>query len=144
MKIRKACIDDIEQLAILFDAYRVFCQKSFDLTAARSFLTQRLKNEESIVYLAENELNEALGFVQLYPLFSSTQMKRLWLLNDLFVADNYRGKGCSKPLIDAAKQLCKESNAVGLILETELTNVIGNSLYPKVGFKLDVNHNYYS
>ena len=32
-------------------------------------------------------------------------MKRYWLLNDLFVNENYRGKGFSKDLIEEAKKL---------------------------------------
>lgn len=35
-------------------------------------------------------------------------------------------------------------NACGLILETAKTNIVGNELYPKVGFSLDKEHNYYS
>jgi GNAT superfamily N-acetyltransferase len=80
----------------------------------------------------------------LYPLFSSTRMKRLWLLNDLFVDKEYRGKGVSKQLIAAAKELCKQTNACGLVLETAKKNIVGNDLYPKVGFSLDKEHNYYS
>ena len=71
-------------------------------------------------------------------------MQRLWLLNDLFVAYEYRGNGISKKLIEAAKEHCKHTNASGLILETAKTNIVGNELYPKVGFSLDEEHNYYS
>ncbi|WP_271711513.1 GNAT family N-acetyltransferase [Marinigracilibium pacificum] len=71
-------------------------------------------------------------------------MKRVWLLNDLFVDEKYRGKGISVALINRAKKLAKETNAVGLMLETEKSNDIGNNLYPKTGFTLDKDHNYYS
>ena len=84
-----------------------------------------------------------VGFVQLYPIFSSTRMQRLWLLNDLYVEKIYKGKGISKQLIEISKSLCKQTNACGLILETAKTNIVGNELYPKVGFSLDKEHNYY-
>jgi ribosomal protein S18 acetylase RimI-like enzyme len=71
-------------------------------------------------------------------------MKRLWLLNDLFVNKNYRGKAISVLLIDASKKLCEESNACGLVLETAKSNEVGNKLYLKTGFLLDEEHNYYS
>ena len=71
-------------------------------------------------------------------------MNKLWLLNDLFVSEKFRGKGVSVLLIEEAKKLCKKTNACGLILETAKTNEIGNSLYPKTGFLLDLEHNYYS
>ena len=75
---------------------------------------------------------------QLYPLFSSTRVSKYWVLNDLFVASEYRGKGYSKLLIGKAKELVKDSNACGMMLETEKSNKIGNNLYPKTGFKINV------
>ncbi len=143
MILRQAVLKDIKQLAALFNQYRIFYEQESDIKAAVVFLTQRLKKEESIIFVAEEE-NILIGFVQLYPIFSSTRMKRLWLLNDLFVNPKYRGKGVSIKLIDQAKALAKNTNSAGLILETAKTNDIGNKLYPKTGFVLDKGHNYYS
>jgi len=64
-------------------------------------------------------------------------------LNDLFVHPDFRGIGISKKLIAQAKQLCRDTQACAVILETEKTNVIGNELYPRTGFELDVEHNHY-
>ena len=126
----------------LFDEYRVFYKKSSDLAGAKKFLSERMTNNESMIYVAEIEGN-LVGFVQLYPLFSSTNMKRIWLLNDLYVNETHRGKGISKKLIERSKVLCRKTNAHGLMLETEKSNKIGNQLYPQVDFELDVNHNHY-
>ena len=71
-------------------------------------------------------------------------MKRLWLLNDLFVHPDFRGQGFSVQLIEAAKQLCIETNACQLTLETSKLNAIGNNLYPKAGFEIDSENNYYA
>ncbi len=144
MIIRKATIEDITQLAVLFDAYRVFYEKSSDTEQAIIFLSERINKNESVIFVGENEENKLTGFTQLYPIFSSTRMKRFWLLNDLFVDNNYRSKGISVALIDAAKELCRTTKSCGMMLETAKTNVIGNNLYPKTGFELDENHNYYS
>ena len=143
MIIRKATLDDLNALSMLFDAYRVYYNKSSDLYAAEIFLRDRIKNYESELYLAETNDSKIIGFVQLYPLFSSTRLKRLWLLNDLFVAPEYRSQGISVLLIDRAKQLVRETNAVALTLETAKTNAIGNALYLKTGFVLDTDHNFY-
>lgn len=144
MKTRKAALNDIEELSKLFDNYRIFYEKKTDLDGAKNFLRNRIQNKESEIFVAENNLKVLVGFVQLYPIYSSTRMKRLWLLNDLFVNENYRGQGASILLISEAKNLCKETNACGLILETAKSNDIGNKLYPKTGFTLDLDHNYYS
>ena len=141
--IRKVTIDDLPQLSNLFDHYRVFYKKQSDIATANTFLTERITNKESEIYVAESEDRKLVGFTQLYPLFSSTRMQRLWLLNDLNVLEAYRGKGISKQLIEAAKQLAKETNACGLLLETAKTNTIGNQLYPTMEFALEENSNFY-
>ena len=142
--IRKGLIDDVASVVELFDAYRVFYQKQSDVIAAQDFLTQRFQNQESEIFVAETANKILVGFVQLYPLFSSTRMKKLWLLNDLFVRADYRGKGISLQLIDKAKELARATNACGLMLETAKTNIVGNNLYPHAGFELDRDHNFYS
>jgi GNAT superfamily N-acetyltransferase len=142
MEIVKAKLEHLDQLVNLFDAYRVWYRMESDKNTAKSFLADRIKNEESIVYLALDDEGQAVGFTQLFPLFSSTRMKRLWLLNDLFVDPNYRGQGISKMLIDQAKDLARKTKAAGVSLETEKSNDIGNQLYPSTGFELD-DHNFY-
>ncbi|MBW8523263.1 GNAT family N-acetyltransferase [Chryseobacterium chendengshani] len=139
---RKAAIQDLPQLAELFDQYRVFYHKESDIPAAESFLKERIEKADSEIFVAENE-GSLNGFVQLYPLFSSTRMKRYWLLNDLFVNENYRGRGFSKELIEEAKELAKSTDAAGILLETGKSNDVGNKLYPSCGFELYDEVNFY-
>jgi len=143
MNIEQAQIQDLEELTHLFDGYRVFYRKDSNLEKAEIFLKQRLTIQDSVIYLAKNEDGQSVGFTQLYPSFSSTRMKRLWILNDLYVRKDHRGKGISKLLIDQAKELCKDTKACGIMLETEKSNEIGNQLYPSVGFELETNNFYF-
>ncbi len=143
MTIRTATASDIQQLSQLFDAYRVFYRKETDLKGAESFLAERLEKKDAEIFVAENEAQQLVGFVQLYPLFSSTRMKKLWLLNDLFVTPASRGKQISVQLIERAKTLAKETDACALCLETEKSNHIGNNLYPKTGFEHNQGSNFY-
>ena len=139
---RKAQLADVQQLSELFDQYRIFYHKDSDIPAAEKFLTERIKNRDSEIFVAENE-GKLVGFVQLYPLFSSTRMKRYWLLNDLYVNENYRGKGFSKQLIEASKEMAKSTDAAGILLETGKSNDIGNKLYPSCGFEIYDEVNFY-
>ncbi|MCQ4141799.1 GNAT family N-acetyltransferase [Chryseobacterium sp. EO14] len=139
---RKAQLADVQQLAELFDQYRIFYHKDSDIPAAEKFLTERIKNRDSEIFVAENE-GKLVGFVQLYPLFSSTRMKRYWLLNDLYVNENYRGKGFSKQLIEASQEMAKSTDAAGILLETGKSNDIGNKLYPSCGFEIYDEVNFY-
>ena len=143
MNYRKAQNKDMNMLAELFDTYRVFYRKVSDVEGAKGFLVDRISNNDSEIFVAENRENQLLGFVQLYPLFSSTRMEKLWLLNDLFVDPEFRGKGVSIGLISKAKELVEQSNACGMFLETEKSNLIGNNLYPKTGFTLNKDSNFY-
>lgn len=142
--IKKAEFGDLDALVILFDEYRVFYQQPSDIESAKTFLSERIQNNDSHIYIAMNEENKMMGFIQLYPIFSSTRMKRLYLLNDLYVNPSFRGKYVSVSLINQAKELSQSTKAAGLILETSKSNTIGNKLYPKTGFILDTEHNYYS
>ncbi|MFI5134891.1 MAG: GNAT family N-acetyltransferase [Chitinophagales bacterium] len=142
MIIREASIADLNQLAKLFDAYRQFYRKNSDVEAARIFLTERMNKNESVIYVADAD-GALTGFVQLYPLFSSTRMKRLWLLNDLFVHPDFRRRGIAKQLFEKCFQLMRETNACGVMLETENKNFIGNKLYQQLGFELIENNFYF-
>lgn len=142
--IRKISIDDLDPLIELFDAYRVFYEKDSDKKNGKAFLSERIQNNESIIFSSFTDEGKMTGFVQMYPIFSSTRMKRLWLLNDLFVDPDFRGKGISVELMNRCKSFCIETNSCGMILETAKTNLIGNNLYPKAGFMRDEDHNYYS
>jgi GNAT superfamily N-acetyltransferase len=139
---RKATAADLQQLAELFDQYRIFYHKESDIQAAEKFLAERIENKDSEIFVAECN-GRLVGFVQLYPLFSSTRMKRYWLLNDLYVNENYRGKGYSKALIEEAKKMAKSSDACGILLETGKSNDIGNQLYPACGFEIYDEVNFY-
>lgn len=139
----KATLNELDELSVLFDEYRQFYGKESDIEAAKNFLKERIERNESEIFYTKNEDNEITGFVQLYPLFSSVRMKKKWLLNDLYVCKDFRGKGFSIALIERAKELCNETGAYGLSLSTAKTNDVGNSLYPRTGFVLSTDWNEY-
>ena len=142
MQVREAKLSDLENLSDLFNSYRMFYGKKSDLKVANEFLRSRIENKDSKIFVCDLN-NELSGFVQLYPIFSSTRVSKYWLLNDLFVDIKKRGKGYSKLLIERSKELVIESNACGMMLETEKSNDIGNMLYPSTGFKKNELCNFY-
>ncbi|MFP7298809.1 GNAT family N-acetyltransferase [Neobacillus niacini] len=142
MSIQKATIEELDSLAELFDSYRVFYQQESDKQGARSFLKERLVNEESVVFIAYDE-GFAAGFVQLYPTFSSVSMKKSWILNDLYVDTSARKKGYGEKLIQKAIEFAKETGAKGLSLETGEDNLNAQRLYEKIGFIKESHYFYY-
>ncbi|MDP1420725.1 GNAT family N-acetyltransferase [Peribacillus simplex] len=142
MSIQKATLHELESLAELFDLYRVFYEQASDPGRAREFLRERLTNGESVVFMAFDEGNP-IGFVQLYPSFSSVSMMRSWVLNDLFVKESARKKGFGEELLNAAITFARETGTKGVSLETGKDNVKAQNLYEKIGFVRESNHFYY-
>ena len=138
---RRANADDIARVAPLFDAYRSFYGQPSDVTRADAFLRERHARGESALLLAERG-GEAIGFTHLYPLFSSVRTARVWLLNDLFVADSARRQGVARALLDAAAAFAREQGAAGLMLETGRDNGPARALYRAAGWNEDASQWY--
>ena len=112
-------------------------KKSSDLAPQlgfpETFLRERIEQNESIIFVAMDG-EKALGFTQLYPSFSSVSAQRLWILNDLFVVPEARGKGVGEAILNHAKQFAKATNSKGLSLETAENNP-AQKLYEKLNWQ---------
>ncbi len=135
INIHNAENSDIYDLVILFDFYRVFYKQKSNLGGAKIFLEERIKNKESIIFIAYFNGRPA-GFTQLYPSFSSVSMEKLYILNDLFVHPDYRGKSIGKALLKHAQNLAIDKKYKGLALATTKDNS-SQKLYEKMGWIKD-------
>jgi len=142
MTVKEATLADAAAVAALFDAYRIYYEQSSDLAGAERFIAERLRNGESVIYLALDE-GSPVGFTQLYPFFTSVGMKRAWVLNDLYVTEDYRNRGVGKALIAAAQDLARSTAAKWIMLQTYTSNVNAQALYEKLGFEKDTSSYYY-
>jgi GNAT superfamily N-acetyltransferase len=138
LEIIRASEKDVDHVAPLFDQYREFYKEQADAKGARSFLMERLTKNESVVFLALDRDLGAVGFTQLYPSFSSVSMKRLWILNDLFVLPAARKRGVGEALLRRTEEFARQTNAKGLELETWVNNVPAQRLYEKCEWKRNV------
>jgi GNAT superfamily N-acetyltransferase len=136
IKVRRAEAGDLATLAPLFESYRRFYEQPPELEKSRAFLRDRLANGDSVIFLAERD-GTALGFTQLYPLFSSTACRRLWLLNDLFTVESARGQGVGRALMDAARDHAIQTGASGIELSTAHSNQPAQRLYESLGYARD-------
>lgn len=142
LEVDRANINHLDALAPLFDAYRVFYGRKTNLNGARTFLEARLQRKESVIFLAELDSQPA-GFTQLYPLFSSVNMSRVWLLNDLYIAESVRHRGVASALLDAARRHAEQTGASGLSLETDHDNRAAQALYEREGWRRIDEHFWY-
>lgn len=141
VEIIRASIDDLDMIVPLFDGYRQFYKQASDLEGARRFLQAHFERQTSVIFLAlrtnEQGQREACGFTQLYPSFSSVSMKRLWILNDLFVAPSARRTGTGTALLERARQFAIETGAKGLSLTTAVDNYTAQAVYEAAGWRRD-------
>lgn len=140
--IVRATVEHVKFLTPMFDGYRQFYGQPSDLAQARRFLSERLERDESVVFLAM-EGEAGVGFTQLYPSFSSVSAKRVWILNDLFVVPEARGRGVASALLDRAERLAVETKAKGLELKTARDNP-AQRLYERKGWQRDEAFHHYS
>jgi ribosomal protein S18 acetylase RimI-like enzyme len=143
MEVFLANINHLESISVLFDRYRVFYNQPSNIEAAKKFLKERFNNKESVVFAA-NDNGELVGFTQLYPSFSSVSMKRVWILNDLYVKESHRRKGIAKLLMSVAEEYAKESGAVRVILATQISNITAQKLYEAQDYVKDEEFYHYA
>lgn len=138
MRIVQATLEHLDLLTPLFIKYREFYGELPLPDSSRKFLENRLTRKESVIYLAlADDEDKALGYCQLFPSFSSLSLKRVWILNDIFVAEDARRMLVADRLLQTAKQMAKETNAVRMRVATSVSNEVAQKTYESIGFRED-------
>ncbi len=138
MRIVQATLEHLDQLTPLFVKYREYYGQLAYPESSRKFLENRLTRKESVIYLAlAADEDRLLGFCQLYPSYSSLSLKRVWILNDIYVAEDARRQLVADRLLQTAKKMAKETNAVRMRCSTSIDNEVAHKVYESIGFIVD-------
>ncbi|MGL4315203.1 MAG: GNAT family N-acetyltransferase [Pseudomonas sp.] len=138
MRIVQATLEHLDLLTPLFIKYREFYGELPLPDSSRKFLETRLKRKESVIYLAlADDEDKALGYCQLFPSFSSLSLKRVWILNDIFVAEDARRMLVADRLLQTAKQMAKSTNAVRMRVASSINFETAHKTYESIGFRED-------
>lgn len=139
MRIIQASLEHLDLLTPLFVKYREFYGQLAFPESSKDFLEKRLRRKESVIYLAlpDDEDDRLLGFCQLYPSFSSLSLKRVWILNDIYVAEDARRQLVADHLLKAAKQMARKTQAVRMRVSTSANNDAAQKTYESIGFRED-------
>lgn len=132
--IEKFKTRDFDELVGLFDSYRQFYNQATNLHSAKEFLSERIKKQESVIFVARRA-RKLIGFAQLYPAFTSVGMAGTWILNDLYIDTSERTHGTGTALVKRAIIFAKNSGALKITLETAKDNIKAQNIYNKLGFK---------
>ena len=136
-KIIEAESNHIEQVGELFDLYRQFYKYESNLIESTNYVKDRINNKESIIFIAINDNNEAIGFVQLYETFGSLDLGKIIILYDLYVKKDHRKNKVGRQLMLRSNEYAKKINAKRIQLSTAIDNFIGQSLYESLGYVKD-------
>lgn len=134
--VRQAVLADLEALASLFDQYRRFQGQPGNLPAASAFLRDRFEHGESVLFIAFDG-ETPVGFAQLYPSFSSVSLARVYILNDLYVAEAGRRRGVASALLAALEAYAWALGAARVTLNVARDNTSAQALYQSQGWSQD-------
>ncbi len=142
LRIRQATIQDLSKIVPIFDDYREYFKQPKDPVSVERFLFEKFEHFESVIFIAQLQ-DEVVGFAQLYPVFSSLTLQRVWLLNDFFIAEECRGSGVGTQLFAKVKEFTLLTKSKGIELSVEHTNKKAWAFWEKQGFKMDEEFRYY-
>ena len=138
-KIINAEEKHIGEIGILFDLYRQFYKYESNLIESTNYIKDRINNNESTIFIAISDANEAIGFVQLYETFGSLDLGKIVILYDLYVKEDHRKNNIGRKLMIKSHEYAKKINAKRIQLSTAIDNYIGQSLYESLGYVKDDN-----
>ncbi len=127
---------DLAALAPLFDAYRRFFAGHCEIERSRRFLAERFAARDSVIFIARMG-DAVLGFIQLYPLWSSWHCRRIWFLSDLYVEEASRKGGVGRRLVDRVVQYAHETDAASIMVELPRREPHLEDFYARLGFRPD-------
>lgn len=133
--IRPVQTEDLNELLGLMYQYIVdFYQRPRPSEEALQSLVAHLLNHPASGIQFVAELNGCLvGFATLYFSFSTLQVKRAAILNDLFVASEVRGQKVGEGLFQTCLSYIRENDFAYMTWETAKDNQVAQAMYDKLG-----------
>lgn len=141
--IRKAKESDVSEIVALWKKTRNI-HESFDSYWSskkgadkdyKNHIKKQILSKDSLVVVAEN-YGVIIGFSygtvkEDIPIYS----RKLFKLGDLFVEEDFRGKGIAKLLLLEIERFGKKKKAAYLVESNAISNIRANKFYDKFGLK---------
>lgn len=127
---------DLPDLLVLVRAYCDFYEvepSDADLLALSRALIADPDKEGVQLIGRDATSGAAAGFTTIFWSWSTSQARRIGVMNDLFVAPQARGSGLAERLIEACVERCALRGAAHLEWQTALDNHRAQRLYERVG-----------
>lgn len=124
----------MEMLLPLIATYQRFYEvEDVDDERNHAFFSRFVAPSEDGMLLGAWHGDELVGYACLYWHFTSLVPAETVLMNDLFVAENQRGEGIGRALIEASAEVARERGADHLEWATAPDNAAAQRLYDSTG-----------
>jgi GNAT superfamily N-acetyltransferase len=132
--ITRVGIGDLDELAPLMRGYCDFYEVAPSDEALRALSLTLIEHPDtSGVQLIAREDGVAVGFATIFWSYSTLSAGPIGVMNDLYVADEARGKGLGAELIRACEAECAAHGVEVLEWETAPSNKRAQSVYDRFG-----------
>ncbi|HLL16459.1 MAG TPA: GNAT family N-acetyltransferase [Pyrinomonadaceae bacterium] len=126
---------DADELVELMREFYAFEHLAFDEGAARGALRQILGDGRfGVIHLIRMGA-EAAGYLVVTFGFSLEFRGRDAFVDELYLRENFRGRGIGRASIEFAAELCRGEGIAALHLEVERANTRAQALYRRAGFR---------
>jgi GNAT superfamily N-acetyltransferase len=125
--------EDYERVLPLIAGYQRFYRSEPDEARNRAFFRRFLAPSDDGLLLGAWSGDDLVGFACLYWTFSSINAAEIAYLSDLFVANEHRGEGVGRALIEASAEAARARGAHHLEWLTAIDNRDAQYLYERVG-----------
>jgi ribosomal protein S18 acetylase RimI-like enzyme len=126
---------DADQLVELMREFYAFEHIPFDDVAARGALRQILGERRCGVIHLISVGTEKAGYLVVTFGFSLEFHGRDAFVDELYLRENFRGKGFGQASIEFAAEICRGEGIAALHLEVERENTRAQALYRRTGFR---------
>lgn len=138
MEIRAVTVDDLDELLPLLRGYCAFYGTDPSDKSLMELSRWLIEHpEEGVQVLARDERGAAVGFATIYWTWRTMRASRVAVLEDIFVAEQARGKGVATELIGDALARAREHGASELTWQTAKSNQRAQRVYDQLGATRD-------
>jgi GNAT superfamily N-acetyltransferase len=131
-RVSERDLDDLLPLVRAYcDFYSVSPSDEQMVALSRALIAD--PEREGVQLIARGGDGRAIGFATIFWSWSTTDAARLGVMNDLFVAEDARGSGAARQLIEACREECIRRGAKRLSWQTAPDNHRAQALYDHIG-----------
>jgi ribosomal protein S18 acetylase RimI-like enzyme len=95
------------------------------------------KREADTIFVAEDKNHAFLGYLWVGESTNMMTGLKHGYIYDIFIKEEFRGKGCGKALLEKAESFCRERGYSRILLMVSVSNETAMKLYNRMGFKAE-------